>query len=88
MNEVSCDECQEHSGMESRQTLLLWLTGILIAALITVGGAQITMLMTLREDVAVVQTQLSGMDDRFATEKRMSHVEQDVAVLKIVCSKP
>lgn len=88
MSEHECETCNDHSGMESRQTLVTWLIGILITMLIGIGGAQITMLQNLRSDVAVVQTRLAGMDNQYATGSRMSQVEQDVAVLKIVCGNP
>lgn len=85
MSSDNCENCNEHSGMESRQKLLIWMLGILIAVLVTVGGAQINMMMAIGSDVAVIQSRLTDLDYRYASSERMRVIEQDVAALKMIC---
>lgn len=48
MEHERCDTCQDHSGMVSRNTLLIWMLGILIV----IGGTQTTLLMNVKEQIA------------------------------------
>lgn len=77
--------CPEHSGMKGGQKLIIWLVGLLIALLISVGGAQLNMLTSLSSDMAVVQTKLAELDYRYASSERMRLMEQEIATLKVLC---
>lgn len=44
--------CQEHSGVQQRLGSMSWLIGLLISVVVVMGGAQIKMLMDVREATA------------------------------------
>lgn len=48
----NCETCHEHSGVQQRVKNLSWMMGILIALIIGMGGAQIRMLMDVKEATA------------------------------------
>jgi len=62
--------------MVSRNTLLLWLLGLLITVMITSGGVQVSLLMGVKEQIA-------GYNYRFImAETNRADMKKDVAEMK------
>lgn len=59
-----CDNCSQHSGMEGRYTLILWLLGILIAVLVTVGGFLAVAVSDIRTQISTVPYQYEQLVER------------------------
>jgi uncharacterized protein HemX len=80
MNDI-IPTCQAHSGMESTQRLTLWLLGILIALILTVGGSMAVSINSIDKQVAVVPIQLQYIADN---QKKFKE-ETQTSIEKIDC---
>ena len=80
------EQCTAHSGMETKNRTILWLLGILIALMITIGGAQFAILLDVKAQIAGYSYRMAasdeadkGMKDRLQLlEQRLQDIERRI----------
>ena len=77
--------CIEHSGVKGQQKTVIWLLGILIALLVTVGSFLCVTTSSIQNQVAVIPIQLKQLADRDGELK--SDIREIDTRLKVVEEK-
>lgn len=64
MTEEGCGVCQEHSGIESRNTVIVWMLGILITLIVVLGGYLAAAISDIRTQISTVPLQYQQQAER------------------------
>jgi hypothetical protein len=84
MPDEGCGTCAEHSGIKSRNSLIVWLLGILISLIVVLGTALYNSLSEIKTTVGTVAYRFKvGEDFDAKMETRINQLESRMRELEL-----
>lgn len=83
MPDATCGICPEHSGIESRNTVIVWMLGILITLIVVLGGYLAAAISDIRTQISTVPLQYQQQAERNREMKEeLKEIKSRLAMLE------